>query len=193
MAQTTTQTNQKKQILILVALVLVGGFVWYEYFGAGVHPHGGGLFHPGPYEQIVAEDYSKPIKELESTRKTEYKHSGRNIFVIGPAAVADPVKAAAAAKAAPPPYRPIGPQPPPPPPKPELDMKFFGVGATPANGPRCAFLQDKDDEVHIVSEGDTIEKRLRITHIGNDRIEFEDINTGLKNTKNLEMPTQPPA
>ena len=68
-------------------------------------------------------------------------------------------------------------------------MKFFGVGSVPTSGPRRAFLLDKE-EVRIVSEGDTLDNRIRITHIGNDRIEFEDINTGQKNSSNLEL--QPP-
>ncbi len=60
----------------------------------------------------------------------------------------------------------------------------------PSNGPRRAFLLD-GEEVHIVSEGDTIQNHIRITHIGNDRIEYEDTETGQKNATNLEMP--PPA
>lgn len=77
--------------------------------------------------------------------------------------------------------------PPPEPPPPTLEMKFFGYGNMQSKGPRQAFLQD-GEEVHIVSEGDTILNHLRITHIGNDHIEFEDINTGKKNSKTLEMP-----
>ena len=68
-------------------------------------------------------------------------------------------------------------------------MKFFGLGTLPAPGPRRAFLQDGDD-VRIVGEGDTIRNHIRITHIGNDRIEYEDIRTGMKNSTALEMPPQ---
>lgn len=66
-------------------------------------------------------------------------------------------------------------------------MKFFGLGTFPNPGPRRAFLQDGDD-VRIVGEGDTVRNHIRITHIGNDRIEYEDINTGTKNSTALEMP-----
>ena len=47
------------------------------------------------------------------------------------------------------------------------------------------------DEVHIVGEGDTVLNTIRITHIGNDRIEYEDVNTGMKNSSAMEM--APPA
>ena len=66
-------------------------------------------------------------------------------------------------------------------------MKFFGYGTLPSGGYRQAFLLD-GDEVRIVSEGDTIQNHIRIVHIGNDRIEFEDTNTGLRNSAVLEMP-----
>jgi len=77
--------------------------------------------------------------------------------------------------------------PPPPPPPPVLNMKFFGLGTLPSSGPRRAFLQDGDD-VFIVGEGDTVRNHIRITHIGNDRIEFEDTGTGAKSSAPLEMP-----
>ena len=66
-------------------------------------------------------------------------------------------------------------------------MVFFGYGMLPAGGPRQAFLkEDQGDEVHIVSEGDVVLNHIRILHIGNDKIEFEDTTTGQKGSKNLE-------
>jgi len=75
------------------------------------------------------------------------------------------------------------------PPPPVLSMKFFGYGSLPTNGPRRAFLLD-GEEIHIVEEGDTVQNHIRITHIGNDRIEYEDTLTGKKNSNNLELPPQ---
>jgi hypothetical protein len=172
------QTKQKKELIALVALLFVAALVWYGFFGKGRAGTAGGI---RTYVPINAEDYGKPFKDLEVTRTTDYKASGRNIFIAGPIATAaapTPVK---------PPRPPVGPQPPPEPPPPVLGMKFFGLGTFPSNGPRRAFLQDGDD-VKIVGEGDTIQNHLRITHIGNDRIEYEDVNTGKKNSSNLEMP-----
>ena len=184
------QTKQQKEIVTLVVLVFIAGLVWYGLVGKN-RTGAAGFFQVGPYEPINVEDYRGQIRQLENTRDTAYKPSGRNIFVARPSAPEGP-SGAKTAKAADP-KRPIiydQPQLPPPPPKPELNMKFFGLGATPANGPRRAFLQDGDD-VLIVGEGDTIKNHIRITHIGNDRIEFEDINTGMKNSTVLEMPPAP--
>jgi hypothetical protein len=175
------QTRQQKEIIALVTLIVIAGLVWYGFFGKG---RAGASGQIQTYVPINADDYGKPLKDLAVARTTEYKSSGRNIFVIGPAA--PPPSSVPKPKSNPP----SGPMPPPEPPLPVLGMKFFGLGTFPANGPRRAFLQDGDD-VKIVGEGDTIQNHLRITHIGNDRIEYEDINTGKKNTTNLEMP--PPA
>jgi hypothetical protein len=44
------------------------------------------------------------------------------------------------------------------------------------------------EEVHIVSEGDVVLNHIRILHIGNERIDFEDTTTGQRGSKNLEVP-----
>jgi hypothetical protein len=176
-------TKQKREIIVLVVLVVVAGFVWYHFFGAS-HNSVTALFPSGNFEPMNVEDYSKQLHELDQARATQYKASGRNIFV---AHAAPPPNAIAAQVPRKEPFNPVGPQLPPPPPKPELEMKFFGLGNLPS---RRAFLQDGED-VRIVGEGDTVKNHIRITHIGNDRIEFEDINTGAKNTANLEMPPPP--
>ncbi|HTZ32961.1 MAG TPA: hypothetical protein VMH31_10920 [Methylomirabilota bacterium] len=182
------QTKQQKEMIVLAVLAVVAALVWFAYFGK--HGTSVNAFSArGPYTPIDAVNYDPVFKDLSETQNTEYKPTGRNIFVAGPAPVT--VSTDDKAKPAPPPYLPQGPQLPPPPPRPVLDWKFFGVGTVPASGPRRAFLLDKE-EVHIVSEGDTVENHIRITRIGNDRIEYEDINTGQKNSNNLELP-QPPA
>jgi len=179
------QTKQQKEIIALVALVVIAGLVWYAFVGK--HQAGAAaLFSSGTYTPINAEDYAKPIIDLEKSRTTEYKSSGRNIFVAGPVA---PPPTANAPKTVTQTRPFVGPMLPPPPPKPELGMKFFGFGTLPSNGPRRAFLQDGED-VRIVGEGDMVKNNIRITHIGNDRIEYEDINTGMKNSTNLELPPQ---
>lgn len=179
------QTKLMKERILLAALLVVAASVWYFYFGRH-NTTTGSLSTSGSYTPINAEDYGLVFEKLKSAQETEYRPSGRNIFVAGPA----PVSQAAAAAAAAPveqSHLPVGPVLPPPPPPPALNMKFFGYGTTQTNGPRRAFLLD-GDEVHIVEEGDTIQNHIRITHIGNDRIEYEDINTGMKNSSTLEMP-----
>ena len=177
------QTKQLKERILLAVLLVVGASVWYVYFGRNKTTTGA-LSAFGSYSPINAEDYGVVFERLKSAQETEYKPSGRNIFVAGPP---PSTKVETAAVPVEQPYMPTGPQLPPPPPAPTLSMKFFGYGTTQTNGPRRAFLLD-GDEVHIVEEGDTILNHIRITHIGNDRIEYEDINTGMKNSSTLEMP-----
>jgi hypothetical protein len=184
------QTKQQKELIVLIALVVIAAAVWYAYFGRG-QKTSTGITASGQYTPINAQDYIVILNGLEKAQKTEYKSSGRNIFVIGPMpaeqqqAKAGPVKA---------PFLNRGPMPPPPPPPAQLPMVFFGYGMLPAGGPRQAFLKDENgDDVHIVSEGDLLLNHIKILHIGNERLDFEDINTGQKGSKTLEAPAQPAA
>ena len=178
------QTKQQKEAILLLALLLVAGAVWYFYFGQGTASKAPVWSQAGDYAPINAVDYSAVFGDLESARSTEYKSSGRNIFV----ATAEPVIAANNAAAVNlKPKRPnIGPQPKPEDPPPQLSMKFFGYGNLPSGGPRQAFLLDGDD-VKIVSEGDVVANHIRITHIGNEHIEYEDTVTGKRNQNPLEQ------
>jgi hypothetical protein len=178
--------KQQNELLALVALVAVAAVVWYVYFGH--HKVNSVLSAAGKYQPIDAVDYQTVFDGLKAAQSAEYKPSGRNIFIAGPTPVTP--TATAETKPVKPPFQPVGPQLPPPPPKPQLNSKFFGYGTLPSNGPRRAFLLD-GDEVRIVGEGDTVQNTIRITHIGNDRIEYEDINTGMKNSSPMEQP--PPA
>ncbi len=178
------QTKQQKELIALSVLLVVAASLWYVYFGRSAKPSSG-ITASGGYTQINAQDYVVLLKGLERAQNTEYKSSGRNIFVIGPMPV-EPGKQE--------PAKPTfvvynQPQLPPPPPAPVLPFVFFGYGMVPSGGPREAFLKEENgDDVFIVSEGDVMLNHFRILHIGNDRLEFEDTTTGLKGSKNLEGP-----
>jgi len=173
-------TKKQKELGTLAALIIAAGLVWFFFVGRGAGTPTGPA-GPGQYKPIDAQDYSVVLDRLRKAQTTEYRPSGRNIFV------AAPVKPVEVPKPVEPVFVPTGPTLPPPPPPPTLSMKFFGYGTLPSGGPRQAFLLD-GDEVKIVSEGDTIQNHIRIVHIGNDRIEFEDTSTGLRNSVALEMP-----
>lgn len=182
------QTKQQREIVVLVVLVLVAVLVWRFYWGKG-RTEAGVLSESGNYVPINAEDYGHVFRDLGDAQGTVYKPTGRNIFIAGPTPVAS--GASGSVQPAPKPTRPpVGPFPQPEPPPPVLPWKLFGLGALPTAGTRQAFLLD-GEEVHIVAEGDTIQNHIRITHIGNDRIEYEDVNTGKKNSTVLEMPSAP--
>lgn len=173
-------TKQQKELGSMMALLIMAGLVWFFFAGKGaaIRTNTAG---PLKYQPIDAQDYSVVLDRLKKAQTTEYKPSGRNIFI------AVPVKVVEVVKPVEPPHVDQGPPVPPPPPPPQLSMKFFGYGTLPSPGPRQAFLLD-GEEVKIVSEGDILQNHIRIIHIGNDRIEFEDTNTGLRNSLVLEMP-----
>ena len=181
------QTKQQKQLIILAVLLAAAGGLWYAY------GHQGQVMGPGPGKQthtrnINAIDFGKVILGLEKAQNTEYKSAGRNIFVLGPM----PVETANGPQVRPKePYINKGPMPPPPPQPATLPPGwiFYGYGVVPAGKQRLAFFKEPDnDSPHIVSEGELLQNHIRILHIGNDRVDFEDINTGQKGSKTLEAP-----
>jgi len=179
-------TKQQKEWIALLGLLAVAAVVWYGYSHQSAAA-GTGVPRNADFKQINAQDFGKFIVDLEKTQGTEYKSAGRNIFVMGPAPVQTASNGQVQQKKL---FRIFNlPQPPPPPPPPVLPWVFFGYGSVPTGGPRQAFLKEKDnDDVHIVNEGDLLLNHLRILRIGNDRIDFEDINTGLRGSNNLEAP-----
>lgn len=174
--------KQKKQLYLLAALLVASVLVWYFQFSK--HPVVSGFsVDNASYTPINAQDFSGVLEGLNKAQSTEYKSTGRNIFIAGAVPVSQdtstpvvPVKA---------PHSNQGPVLPPPPEPPRLSMVFFGYGNLPSGGPRRAFLQD-GEEIRIVGEGDTVQNNLLILRIGNDSIEFEDINTHLRGSKQIE-------
>src|SRR5437868_6168701 len=65
------------------------------------------------------------------------------------------------------------PAPPPPPPPPPINLKFFGFANKPGE-PRKAFLSQGDD-VFIAVEGDIVDRRYKVIHIGPTSVEVEDV------------------
>ena len=119
---------------------------------------------------------------MESSRKTEYPKTLRNIFNPNAPPPPEPEKNIAASR----PHQPVGPVPPPPPIPPTLPLTFFGYGTVPNGTARRAFLTNRED-IYIVGEGDTLLGRFRILKINNVTIEFEEISTGLRNTAPLVL------
>jgi hypothetical protein len=181
--------TQRTQLYVLAGLAVVAALVWYLETAKGTPAGSGFSVATGTYTPINAQDFGTVLDKLKLTEATEYKPSGRNIFAM--TAVPEPVTAKVEA----PKFVQVGPQPPAPPPPPppaQLSWKFFGYGNLPAGGRRQAFLLD-GEEVRIVEEGDTVLNHIRITKIGNDRIEFEDLNTHQTGANQLEVPPGPTA
>ena len=183
------EKKQKYQLYVLAGLAVVAMLVWYSQ-SAKTPTTSGFSLSSGTYTPINAQDFGTVFDKLKSTEGTEYKTSGRNIFAM----TAVPVAADAGGPAKKETPKRVYDQPklPPPPPPAQLTWKFFGYGNLPSGGPRQAFLLD-GEEVRIVGEGETVLNHIRITKIGNDRIEFEDTNTHQTGSNQLEAPPGPAA
>ena len=111
---------------------------------------------------------------LKSSEDVTYKGTGRDIF-HSQAAVADIPKPAT------PDVTPQGPAPPPPPPP--IDLKFYGF-AGPKNGSKLIFLL-KGEDIFLAKEGDIVDRRYKIMHIGLNSVEVQDVLTN--NTQTLPL------
>ena len=103
---------------------------------------------------------------LKQSEDTKYAGSGRNIFVAKAEEIPRP-KAPANTDTA------KVNTPPPPPPPPPILLKFFGFANKPGE-PRKIFLSQGED-VFIAGEGDIVDRRYRILHIGPGSVEVEDV------------------
>jgi hypothetical protein len=181
--------TRNRQIILLVVLVVVAGFVWsFE-----TNKRTPAMQMANSIQNVKVGAIENPQirwAELERAQKTEYKSNGRNPFSpIAPPKPGDTPK---------PKPKKIGPEPPPPePPKPTeshlpANLKYFGYGTVPTGSPRRAFITDGED-VYIVTEGDTLLGRYRILKIGNADLEFQEISSGLPGKAPLEEQAAPPS
>jgi len=179
--------KQKKQLAVLVVLLLVAGGIWLLYFDHDrpvVTADGGS---PAQNYHFPSVDNPSLHKDgVEKARRTEYKSGGRNIFSreLPP----PPVKTAdKKPKVELPPVLPT----PEPPKVSPLPVKFFGFGTVPNGTKRLAFFTDGEG-VLVVGEGELLLNRFRILRIGNGNLEYEEISNGLRGTAILEEQAAPP-
>ena len=98
---------------------------------------------------------------LASVEGVQYKGNARNIF-RGQAEALIPQPLAAALKT------PTGPPAPPP-----INLRFYGFASKPGESKKI-FLSQGDD-IFIASEGDIVNRRYHILHIGVNTVEVEDV------------------
>ena len=178
--------KQKTKLAMLIILMLVAAGVFY--FDAKGIPFSGktSTFAARNYAPLPVENPELRRWKLDSSRRTEYQSSGRDLFSqsLPPAQVQRKPEPAPTPVKTPPPE--------PPPPALPANMKFFGYGTVPNGTSKRAFLSD-GEEVFIVGEGDTLLGRFRILKIGNATLEFEELGSGRRNSASLDEQAAPPA
>jgi hypothetical protein len=178
--------TQRKQIVVLVVLLIVAATIWYWFMRDRTSASTGTVSVAENFQLLSVENPQIHHDGLERARKTEYKGNGRDIFSSIP----------------PPPPPPKNPPPGPNTPKvpvvveapkvSPLPVKFFGYGTVPAGTNRRAFFTDGED-VYIVSEGEVLLNRFRILKVNNASLDYEEISSGLRGTAPLEEQGAPPS
>ncbi len=178
--------NQKKQLVALVVLLLIAGFIWFLYFNnskpvvtADARPT------TQNYQPIGVDNPQLRWGGVEKARKTEYKSSGRNIFSRELPPLPKPKMQVPDTKV---------PDVPPPPVIPvvaPLPAKFFGFGTIPNGTAKVAFLSGGEGDIYVLKEGELLLNHFRILRIGNANLEYEDVSTGLRGTVPLEEQAAP--
>lgn len=130
---------------------------------------------PGP---LLAKslDPSLRLDLLKTSEDVEYKGAGRDIFHAQPEAPPIP-------KPLPPDKQPKPAYTPPAPPP--INLKFYGF-AGPKNGNKRIFLL-KGEDIFVAKEGDIVDRRYKIVHIGPNSVDVEDVLTNNRQTLPLSM------
>jgi hypothetical protein len=108
---------------------------------------------------------------LKSSEEVTYKGNGRDIFRSQPEAAPIP-------KPLPPDKQPNAVQVPPPPPP--IDLKFYGF-ASRKDGYKRIFLS-RGEDIFVAKEGDIVDRRYKIVHIGQNSVDVEDVLTNNRQT-----------
>jgi hypothetical protein len=123
--------------------------------------------------------------------KVEGPHRSIFDFSQPPPPKPDPKQVAEAKKPAPSPIvkpdaaKPDTPAEPAKPQAPPIPLKFYGYLSRTAQPAKRAFFMDGDD-IHVVSEGETVKKRYKIVRIGVNSVVVEDTQFGQQQTLPLE-------
>ena len=104
---------------------------------------------------------------LDLSEKTKYQGNGRNIF-LAQAEIPKPIAPAV-------PKREVAQVPQGPPPPPPINLKFYGFASGPGE-PKKIFLSQGED-VFIAGEGEIVDRRYKVLHIGPMSVEIEDVLT----------------
>jgi hypothetical protein len=116
-------------------------------------------------------DPTLKIEVLKASEGVEYKGSGRNIFAGYEPPIPKPQDPRTHQANVPPPMQcPGDPRCPPPP----IPLKFYGFASKPGEAKKV-FLTSNEGDVFIAAEGEVVNRRYRVLHIGVNSVEIEDV------------------
>ncbi len=180
-------TSQRRKEVAAGALVLLAIFsVYYFEFMPSAQTASDAVRTEVKFTPITVDNPSLHLDKLKKIHSVEYAGRHRNIFSETPPPPPGPTAEELAKRH---PF--VGPVEPPPPAPLTVDLKFYGYVADRASGSKRAFFTNGED-VFIASEGDTLENRYRLLHIGNDSVEMEEVSSGRRAVVMIEadQPTQ---
>ncbi len=174
--------KDRYKLLILAALVVVFLAVNFRSFFGGSAPSApasatASSARTGRPETRIP-DADLRLQSLEPSERPTDSAAGRNIFEYGHR----PAPEGTVAK-----VKVEDPGPPPPPPPPPPPVRFYGFAEGSASGARRVFLTD-GEAVFVARQGDVILRRYRLTRIGNDSIDIEEISGANRWTVKMEQP-----
>jgi hypothetical protein len=173
--------NKKKTIIAGVLAVVAIVLLVHAFWGGGEETPAQTSATPAsiiaknkakkPARMLLAHSLDPTLRFdlLKSSEDVTYKGNGRNIFSSQapppPTPIPDPVK------------NPVfdANNPPPPPPPPPSGLKFYGF-AGPKNGGKKVFLL-KGEDIFLAKEGDIVDRRYKIVHVGTSSVEVQDVLT----------------
>jgi hypothetical protein len=144
----------------------------------GVHAADDGKFEP-----LNVPDPSLRLDLLQQIHNEQYNGQHRNIFSEEP--LPPPPDVLKAQKAA---EDQALAMPPPPPPL-TVPATFYGIVTDPATGKREACFSASQDNIYIVPEGSTLLNQFRVTKIGNNTVEMQELSSGRSTTLTLPQPS----
>jgi hypothetical protein len=164
--------SKRVQIYVLVLLVVALAAVYF--FTSRTSGLPGVIAADGKFAPLSVQEPQLRLDLLDKLHKLRYQGTHRDIFTSQPLPPPPPSRAELAATAR---AKRVGPDLPPPPPPLDVPAQFFGYASMSASGRRVAFFA-QGDEIYVVAEGDTFLGRFRLSRIGTDSADVEEISSG---------------
>jgi hypothetical protein len=180
--------KSRYQAYVLGGLVAVLAFALYNFYSRTDSLTGVQVSADGQFEPLNVPDPSLRLDLLDQIQKEQYTGQHRNIFSAEPPPPPPDVVAAQqkAAEAA------MGPALPPPPPPLTVPATFYGIVTNSATGRKQACFSGSQDVIYIVPEGGTLLNQFRVTKIGNNTVDVQEISSGRSTTLTLPQGGQQP-